>query len=108
MSDEHSPVEAICEDIRNHTPLAVMSVRFHLGLVEGLVEACRLIRDESGISTVALSGGCFQNRFLLSRVTDSLAGNGFEVLTHSQVPSNDGGICLGQAAVAAQRLIKKL
>jgi hydrogenase maturation protein HypF len=64
-------------------------------------EACGLLRDRSGLGTVALSGGVFQNLLLLGTVVDLLEGRGFRVLTHSRVPPNDGGISLGQAVVAA-------
>ena len=66
-------------------------------------EACGLLRDRSGLGTVALSGGVFQNLLLLGTVVDLLEGMGFRVLTHSRVPPNDGGISLGQAVVAAAR-----
>src|SRR5690606_10911415 len=65
------------------------------------VEACRLVRDRTGLTRVALSGGVFQNLLLLGRCVDGLRAAGFEVLTHSRIPCNDGGIALGQAAVAA-------
>jgi hydrogenase maturation protein HypF len=56
------------------------------------------------LSTVALSGGVFQNSLLITRCLDGLEGAGFRVLTHRQVPPNDGGISLGQAAVATEVL----
>ena len=65
---------------------------------------CRLIRDRTGISTVALSGGVFQNLLLLDRLVTALEADGFRVLTHSRVPPNDGGISFGQAAIATQLL----
>ncbi len=64
---------------------------------------CVLLRDRSGLGTVALSGGVFQNLLLLEAAVDRLEGLGFRVLTHSRVPPNDGGISLGQAVVAAAR-----
>jgi hydrogenase maturation protein HypF len=62
-----------------------------------------VLRDRTGVPVVALSGGVFQNLLLLTRTVDRLQANGFRVLTHSRVPTNDGGISLGQAAVAAAR-----
>ena len=59
---------------------------------------------EVGEHTVALSGGCYQNRLLTERCLDTLRAEGFEVLLHRQVPPNDGGISLGQITVAAARL----
>jgi len=57
---------------------------------------------------VALSGGCFQNKILLEGAIDKLKNAGFDVYCHRQVPANDGGICLGQAVVAASMLQKGL
>jgi hydrogenase maturation protein HypF len=66
--------------------------------------AGRLARDR-GIDTVALSGGCFQNAILADQVERGLAALSLTVLSHAAVPANDGGLALGQAAVAAARLI---
>lgn len=57
-----------------------------------------------GKSRVVLTGGCFQNRFLIEDAVEKLGAAGFEVLVHRHVPPNDGGICLGQIAIAAARL----
>jgi hydrogenase maturation protein HypF len=77
--------------------------RFHNGLADGLVGCCRRLRDATGLSSVALSGGVFQNLRLLARTIDGLERDGFRVLVHSRVPPNDGGISLGQAVVAGAR-----
>ncbi len=79
---------------------AVISRRFHEGLVAALAEMCRLIRDDNGCKTAALSGGCFQNAFLLTRLEEELTARGFRVLTHHLVPTGDGGVSLGQAVIA--------
>jgi hydrogenase maturation protein HypF len=68
-----------------------------------IVAGCQLLRESSGLGTVALSGGVFQNLLLLGTVVGLLEARGFRVLTHSRVPPNDGGISLGQAVVAAAR-----
>ena len=68
---------------------------------------CLLLRDKTGLNLVALSGGVFQNGLLISSLKSRLEQLDFEVLTHSLVPPNDGGLSLGQAAVAAARLGKK-
>jgi hydrogenase maturation protein HypF len=60
---------------------------------------------DAPMADVALSGGVFQNRILFERVLAGLQAKGFKVLTHSQVPTNDGGLSLGQAAIAAARLL---
>ena len=65
--------------------------------------ACRAVRAERGLTTVACSGGVFQNALLLGLVVDGLEADGFRVLLHSRVPPNDGGISLGQAAFAGAR-----
>lgn len=74
--------------------------KFHEGVSRAVVSTCELIRRESGVSEVALSGGCFQNRMLLTRCVQLLGEMGFKVWTHGKVPCNDGGLSLGQAAVA--------
>ena len=79
----------------------VIAARFHRGAAAAVANCCLLLRDRSGLGTVALSGGVFQNVLLLETVTTLLESNGFRVLTHSRVPPNDAGISLGQAAIAA-------
>ncbi|MDQ3973583.1 MAG: hypothetical protein M3276_04490, partial [Actinomycetota bacterium] len=80
-----------------------VAARFHNGLAGAIVDVCTLLRQASGLDTVALSGGVFQNLLLLGRTAASLRERGFRVLSHSRVPPNDGGISLGQAAVAGAR-----
>ena len=96
-------VRAAAEDLLAGVPREVIGARFHQGVAAMIGEACGLLRDRSGLGTVALSGGVFQNLLLLGTVVDLLEGMGFRVLTHSRVPPNDGGISLGQAVVAAAR-----
>ena len=79
----------------------------HQSLADGIVLMCCRIREKTHGSAAALSGGVFQNRLLLRMCEAGLKKEGFEVLIHSMVPPNDGGICLGQAAVAARALQKK-
>lgn len=71
---------------------------FHQKLADLIICGCRQIRKKTKCNCVALSGGVFQNRLLLELVDDGLAEKGFEVLKHSLIPPNDGGIALGQAA----------
>jgi hydrogenase maturation protein HypF len=96
-------VRAAVADLDRGERAAAVGGRFHRGLATAIAEACRRIRDRSGLATVALSGGCFQSRLLTSLTADRLRRDGFEVLLHARVPPNDGGIALGQAAVAAWR-----
>jgi hydrogenase maturation protein HypF len=74
--------------------------RFHLTMAELITVVCERIAEETGLRTVALSGGCFQNRLLLSMSVSRLEQAGFAVLLHRRVPCNDGGISLGQVALA--------
>jgi hydrogenase maturation protein HypF len=70
-------------------------------VAQAIEDGCQAARDLSGLGVVALSGGVFQNLLLLTEVVGRLEAGGFRVLTHGQVPCNDGGISLGQAVVAA-------
>ncbi len=90
-------IEAVLADVRRGTPIGTISARFHNGLVHAMIEVARRV----GQPRVALTGGCFQNRILTERAAAALARAGFEVLLHRHVPPNDGGISLGQVAVAA-------
>jgi hydrogenase maturation protein HypF len=95
-----SLVEGILQDLEGGIPPSRISAKFHHTLVQVGVSLCRKIRDGGGPEKVALSGGVFQNRFLLERMKDRLEGAGFRVLVHRQVPCNDGGLSLGQAVIA--------
>ena len=77
-----------------------ISDRFHTTISDMVSSTCRVIRDASGVNKVCLSGGVFQNLTLVDRTARVLAVAGFEVFTHSLVPPNDGGLALGQAAIA--------
>jgi hydrogenase maturation protein HypF len=91
---------ALVEDLDSGVPLSVISKRFHDGLVEGFVQTCLVVRERTNLDSITLSGGCFQNAYLLTRMEKSLTSLGFRVLSHKQVPTNDGGIALGQAVIA--------
>jgi hydrogenase maturation protein HypF len=94
-------VRAVVEDIAAGTDLDVVAARFHNGLAAAVVAACRTARElTGGLSTVALSGGVFQNVLLTERAVAGLEQEGFRVLLARRVPTNDGGISLGQVAVA--------
>ena len=92
-------------DLAAGTETAVIAARFHNGVAALIERCCLLLRDRSGLTSVALSGGVFQNLLLTCATVDRLEAAGFTVLTHSRVPCNDGGISLGQAVVAAARLL---
>jgi hydrogenase maturation protein HypF len=103
---------AILGDLIRGTPVPVMAARFHIGLAKVIVTmATKLACGAAGegaprFNTVALSGGCFQNRVLFEQVLRRLEQQNFIVFTHAQVPANDGGLALGQAAIGAARLIE--
>jgi hydrogenase maturation protein HypF len=100
---------ALLGDLRLGTPVAVIAARFHKGLamvIARMVEQLSCLESAGAVRSVALSGGVFQNRVLQGQITMRLQALGFTVLTHRQVPANDGGIALGQAAVAAARAIE--
>lgn len=79
---------------------SLMALRFHLGLTEGITQACQKLQAEIGFKQVVLSGGVFHNRILLTGLLKKLSACGLSVLTHQLVPPGDGGISLGQAAIA--------
>ena len=97
--DPAPTLRAIVEDLRNNVSSALVAGRFHLSVAQLIADVCGRLREQSGISTVALSGGVFQNRLLVELAVPRLEGLGFEVLRHRQVPPNDGGISLGQVAI---------
>jgi hydrogenase maturation protein HypF len=96
-------VRAAAEDLLAGAEPPVIAARFHRGVAAAIAEVCAALRERSGLETVALSGGVFQNLLLLGQVVDGLEAAGFRVLTHARVPPNDGGISLGQAVVAGAR-----
>ena len=83
----------------------MLAYAFHDMLAEETAKVTSAISDGSAISTAALSGGCFQNRLFTKLLKEKLEGNGMDVLMHSMIPANDGGLALGQA-VAGMMLDK--
>jgi len=96
---------SILEDMERGVSRELIAARFHNGLAQLVQKICSELRDETGIEDVALSGGVWQNMRLLHGTFNLLNDAGFKVLIHRQVPANDGGISLGQAVVAASRLL---
>lgn len=101
--DSGELVRAVVEDVRAGVSPAIISARFHHGLAAATAAGCVRLRAATGLSTVALSGGVFQNQLFLAALAGRLESGGFRVLTHRRIPPNDGGISLGQAAVAVAR-----
>ena len=93
---------AVQHDLHARTPHSVMAARFHRGVANSVVAMARRL---SGFDTIVLSGGCFQNAVLFTLIERQLREAGFRVLSHSAVPTNDGGLSFGQAVVAAARLL---
>jgi hydrogenase maturation protein HypF len=94
-------IRSVVEDRRAGAAASTISARFHNALAAMLRDVCILIRNERDLNEVALSGGVFQNVTLLRRTLELLRSTGFTIYTHRLVPPNDGGLALGQAAVAA-------
>jgi len=90
----------IIHDLRTGVPIAIISAKFHNAVAEMVSGVCCLIREQDGVNSVALSGGVFQNLYLLKRTLSHLWRKGFTLYIHHQVPCNDGGIALGQAVIA--------
>jgi len=96
-------IKKIIEDMYHKTSIPIISARFHNSIVEMVVQVCTMLRNSKGIKDVVLSGGVFQNNFLFTRLVKKLKLQGFTVYSHTKVPSNDGGISLGQAVIANER-----
>jgi hydrogenase maturation protein HypF len=98
---------ALLDDLARGEKPASISSRFHAGLAGAVAQLAIRLAQNRGIGTLALSGGVFQNKILLEGIADRLRSVGLRVLSHRQVPANDGGISLGQAAIAAARTIHR-
>jgi hydrogenase maturation protein HypF len=96
-------LRAVTADVERGAPPAAIARRFHRSVIEIVVCQVTRIAAATGLRAVALSGGCFQNRLLLDGCVAALEREGLEILVHRRVPANDGGLALGQAAVAAAR-----
>jgi hydrogenase maturation protein HypF len=88
-------------DVRDKRGSAVISTKFHNTISVALLEMAKAARESTKLDTVALSGGVFCNRYLTGRLIKLLKGAGFRVLFNRDFPSNDGGLSVGQAAIAA-------
>lgn len=98
--DQLSIFNSVLEDIKKGIGKEKISARFHNTIAMLVLKGCEIIRKKESINTVALSGGVFQNLYLFRKVVNFLKNNDFSVLYHRKVPTNDGGISLGQAIVA--------
>ena len=98
--DFRETIRAIASEAVQASPVEQISAKFHNTLAMAIVQTCLRIRESDGLDRVCLSGGTFQNLFLLERAIKQLRQHGFAVFLHAQVPANDGGIALGQAVIA--------
>lgn len=105
--DLRPSVRTLARALAAGAPPAGLAAAFHETVAAAVTAACARVRAAAGLDTVALSGGCFQNARLTTRCRSSLDAAGFHVLVHRRVPPNDGGLSLGQAAVAAFRRSKE-
>jgi hydrogenase maturation protein HypF len=93
-------LSAIVEDVHTNVSVGMIGARFHQTVAEIAIDICRRAHEMTGLTEVALSGGVWQNQILLDLVRDGLRRESFVVYCHQQVPSNDGGLALGQALIA--------
>jgi hydrogenase maturation protein HypF len=102
--DMRPALEEIVRDLSLGVDIGHISARFHNTVAAAIAEVCQRIRTRDGLDRVCLSGGVFQNIYLLERTVKALYGSGLEVFLHALVPPNDGGISLGQAVIANELL----
>jgi hydrogenase maturation protein HypF len=95
-------IAAVVEDLLAGTTAGEIAAAFHQTMAAVVGATCARLREESGVHAVALSGGTFQNMLLLQQVIAGLSADGFVVYRHRRVPTNDGGLSLGQAVLADQ------
>ncbi|AFY58499.1 (NiFe) hydrogenase maturation protein HypF [Rivularia sp. PCC 7116] len=105
--DPYPMWKALLSDIQQKTSTKIIAAKFHLGLAIAIVATVNTLSKKYSINHVALTGGVFQNRILLKQVTKRLQALGINVLTHSLVSCNDGGLSLGQAVIAAAKNLKR-
>ncbi len=96
-------IRGLCDDVLAGTGIPQMAARFHNSMINVIFAAVTKIAGESGIRRVVLSGGSFQNKYLMENVEKGLRQRGFECFTPKGIPANDGGIALGQLVIAAAR-----
>jgi hydrogenase maturation protein HypF len=101
-------IAEIVKDIQDGKNLPDIAGKFHNTIIDVIFAVVNLLKKKTGINKVVLSGGTFQNRILIREVPRLLTNNGFEVFIHEKVPSNDGGIALGQLLIAAKKISKEL
>lgn len=106
--DMRPMIHQIANDLRRKQPVSRIAGRFHNTMVAVIADVCVRMRDATGLTRVCLGGGCFQNALLLEGSVRALQSAAFDVFFPQQVPCNDGGISLGQAAISTELLQKEI
>ncbi len=105
-NDAAELIRGVIDDLESGADSAFVAHRFHRSIAEFVVTTTAGLAAQTGLDTVALSGGVFQNRLLVELLLPALAGEGLQVLRHKEVPTNDGGISLGQVAIGRASLVR--
>ncbi|MCD4794109.1 MAG: carbamoyltransferase HypF [Bacteroidales bacterium] len=96
--------KSIIDDLKKDINISIISAKFHNTVVNVVIKLSELMKQKTGINKVVLSGGTFQNKYLLTRVENELTNKNFEVYSPLKIPANDGGIALGQLVIGAKRI----
>jgi hydrogenase maturation protein HypF len=96
-------IRGIIEDLKQNLENTLIATKFHNTIIKAAWQGAEILRKKHSINKVVLSGGVFQNKYILEGLTGLLEKNKFEVFSHVAIPANDGGIALGQLAIASKR-----
>jgi len=96
-------IRQIVADLQNNVPVSGISLKFHNTIIEIIRMGVNSVSKKTGLKKVVLSGGTFQNRYISERIEKKLQSSGFEVYMNERIPCNDGGIAMGQLAIAAKK-----
>jgi hydrogenase maturation protein HypF len=105
--DARPLIRGVAADVRHGISKQMIARRFHTSVVDLMATVCCKIREATGLTIVVLSGGVFMNALLTRESQKRLYADGFTVYCHRQVPANDGGLSLGQLAIAGQLLSER-
>jgi hydrogenase maturation protein HypF len=101
--DFSETIRMIVYDLNNRNPVGLIAAKFHNTIIMVTEKIIHKINLDTGLKKVVLSGGTFQNRYLLKNLEAKLNNAGYQIYTQNRIPANDGGIALGQLAIAAKR-----
>ncbi len=101
--DYRKIIEGIIKDLKRKESIESISIKFHNTIAKIILNVSKLLRNDTGINEVVLSGGVFQNRYLLNKSVEILEESKFKVLYHREIPPNDGGISAGQVIIGNYR-----